>query len=163
MGEREWSREARASTHSRSVHSYREVNTFDAVAGGTSVAEASGSAWSTVCPSAPRTQYLYSAPSPTPGTNNSQTPEDPIDRMGSAVGFQPQKSPITLTPRALGAHTANDVPVTGPPGVSNVRTWAPSTCHRCSWRPSPMRCRSTSPSVGRNRYPSAMTRWCPSG
>ena len=38
--------------------------------------------------------------------------------MGSATGFQPQKSPTTLTPRALGAHTAKDVPVTGPPGES---------------------------------------------
>ncbi len=31
---------------------------------------------------------------------------------------QPSKSPVTVTPRAPGAHTAKDVPVTGPSGVS---------------------------------------------
>ena len=117
MGEWKWSRSARSDIHAESVHSKSEVYTREPVAGGTSVAVASGSAWSMVRPSAPRTQYLYTAPSPTPGTKSSHTPEAPSARMGSAVGFQPQKGPMTETPRALGAHTANEVPVTGPPGV----------------------------------------------
>ena len=44
-----------------------------------------------------------------------------------------------------------------------VAARAPRTSHSRSWRPSPMRCRSTSPSVGRNRYPSATVRVWPSG
>ena len=57
-------------------------------------------------------------PSPTPGTNSSQTPDDPSERIGVPAPDQWSKSPVTRTPRALGAHTANEVPVTGPPGVS---------------------------------------------
>jgi hypothetical protein len=52
----------------------------------------------------------------------------------------------------LGAHTANEVPVMSPrPSEPRPRTWEPSTCHSSSCRPSPIRCRSNSPSVGRCR------------
>ena len=53
--------------------------------------------------------------------------------------------------RAFGAQTANDVPLAWPAS----RTCAPSTRHSCSCRPSPIRCRSISPSVGRKRYGSS--------
>ena len=92
--------------------------TTDAVAGGTSVANAIGSALSRHWLSAPRIWNLYRAPSPTPGTNSSHTPDEPSERIGSARPDQKSKSPATRTPRAFGAHTANDVPVTAPPGVS---------------------------------------------
>ena len=50
--------------------------------------------------------------------NSSQTPEEPSERIGLARPSQPSKSPATRTPRALGAQTANEVPVTTPLGVS---------------------------------------------
>ena len=50
---------------------------------------------------------------------------------------------------SFGAHTANEVPCTSPTGLSYSRTCAPRTRHSSSWRPSPIRCRSISPSVGR--------------
>ena len=52
------------------------------------------------------------------GTNSSQTPVLPSTRIGWLLPFQPLKSPTTRTPRAAGAQTANDVPVTGPVGLS---------------------------------------------
>src|SRR6185437_14972755 len=106
---------ARWSSQAASVHVYRSVWTTEAVAGGTSVANAIGSAFSRHCPSAPRTWYLYRAPSSTPGTNSSHTPDEPSERIGRARPDQCSKSPVTRTARALGAHTANDVPVTLPP------------------------------------------------
>ncbi len=60
------------------------MKTTDAVAGGRSVALASGSAFSRHTPSGPQTAYLYLVPSPTPGTNSSHTPELPSERIGSA-------------------------------------------------------------------------------
>ena len=53
-----------------------------------------------------------------PGTNSSQTPLLPSERMGNARESQPLKSPAIRTPRALGAQTANEVPVTGSLGAS---------------------------------------------
>ena len=67
-------------------------------------------------------------------------------RMGWTRPSQPFQSPTTRTARAVGAHTANAVPSV----PWWVRGWAPSTSHRRSWRPSPMRWRSRSPSVGQN-------------
>ncbi len=52
------------------------------------------------------------------GMNNSQTPVPPIERIGCPVPSQPLKSPTTRTPSALGAHTAKEVPVTVPNGLS---------------------------------------------
>ena len=51
-------------------------------------------------------------PEATSGTNSSQTPETPICRIGCSRPSQSLKSPFTRTPRAWGAHTANDVPGT---------------------------------------------------
>ena len=62
--------------------------------------------------------------------------------------------------KVVGAHTANAVPVTGPKAEAYVRTRAPSAFHNSSCRPSCIRCRSSSPSVGRWRYGSS---WMSSG
>ena len=48
------------------------------------------------------------------GTNSSQTPDAPSDRIGWACPSQKLKSPATRTPRAFGAQTANEDPVTSP-------------------------------------------------
>ena len=83
----------------------------DAVAGGTSAHAASGSIFSRQPPSGPRMRYLYLSPGAASGTNSSHTPLRPIDRIGQpSCGPQPAKSPITRTPRALGAQTANATP-----------------------------------------------------
>ena len=66
---------ARAVTQSSSFQVYREVNTTDAVAGGRSAALAIGSAFSRHTPSGPQIAYLYLAPSVTPGTKSSHTPD----------------------------------------------------------------------------------------
>ncbi len=121
--------------------------TTDEVAGGTSVRRASGSARSVFEPSGRVISNLYSSPSPIPGTNSSHTPEEPSERIGNAVASQKLKVPATRTPRAFGAHTLNLVP--GTPWC--VIGSAPSTRHSSSCRPSPIRCRSNSPSVGRKR------------
>ena len=83
------------------------------------------------------------APGATPGMNSSHTPAPPSERIGCARPSQKLKSPTSLTPRAFGAQTANAVP------VSDGR--APSARQSCSCLPSPIRCRSISPSVGRCR------------
>src|SRR6185312_15610782 len=125
-----------------SDHSYEDEKTTDAVAGGTSVCWASGSACSRHTPSRPRILNLYLEPTCASGTYSSQTPLEPSDRIGHpSYGPQPTKSPTTCTPRALGAHTAKPTPV--------PRGCAPSTRHSFSCRPSPIRCRSSSPRVGR--------------
>ena len=54
----------------------------------------------------------------TPGTNTSQTPELPSERMGCVQPAQPSKSPVTRTPWAVGAHTAKLVPSIWPFGMS---------------------------------------------
>ena len=56
--------------------------TTEAVAGGTSVRRAIGSARSVCEPSGRVISNLYSAPSPTPGTNSSHTPDEPSERIG---------------------------------------------------------------------------------
>src|SRR5580692_353918 len=146
---------ARAASHSESAQLYSDVKTTDAVSGGTSVASAIGSALSRHTPSRPQTEYLYRAPSPAPGTNSSHTPDPPSERIGCARPSQKLKSPTTLTPRALGAHTANDTPPS--------RTCAPRTRQSSSCLPSAIRCRSSSPSVGRYRYGSSWSSSGPSG
>ena len=55
-----------------------------------------------------------------PGTNSSQIPDAPIARIGCRRPSQPLKSPTTLTERAAGAQTANDVP-TNALDLANVR------------------------------------------
>ena len=59
---------------------------------------------------------MYRLPDPTPGTNSSQTPVEPSERIGVPVPSQWLWSPTTRTPSADGAHTANDVPCTSPRG-----------------------------------------------
>ena len=44
------------------------------------------------------------------GTKISHTPLLPSDRMQWLRPSQPLKSPMTRTPRAFGAHTANETP-----------------------------------------------------
>jgi hypothetical protein len=107
-----WDR--RRSSQASSPHRKPDSTTTDAVAGGTSVPFASGSAFCRQVPSAPRTSNLYRAPAVTPGTKISQTPESPSDRMAWVVPCQWLKSPTTRTARALGAQTANAVPSTSP-------------------------------------------------
>jgi hypothetical protein len=51
------------------------------------------------------------------GTKSSQTPLLPSARIGCPAPSQPLKSPMTRTPRELGAHTVKDVPA-GPETVS---------------------------------------------
>ena len=79
-------------------------------------------------------------------------PDEPSERIGCMRPSQKLKSPTTDTARPDGAQTANAVPRT--PSIS--RTWAPSLVHSSSWRPSPTRCRSSSPIVGRKRYGSSI-------
>ncbi|SKY64747.1 Uncharacterised protein [Mycobacteroides abscessus subsp. abscessus] len=117
IGSRVGSLATRRSIQSSSDQTKSEWVTTEAVAGGTSVRLAIGSALSWMVPSAPWTRNLYSVPSPTSGMNNSQTPDGPIDRIGVDRPLQPSKSPITTTPCALGAHTENVVPGTSPSGV----------------------------------------------
>ena len=69
-------------------------------------------------------------PSPTSGTNSSQTPRAPSERIGCPRPSQPLKSPTTRTPWALGAHTANDVPVTPARRTCARARRAPSTAAR---------------------------------
>ncbi len=57
------------------------------------------------------TRNLYSVPSPRPGTNNSQMPLGMCLRIGWRRPSQALKSPMTLTPWALGAQTAKFTPV----------------------------------------------------
>jgi hypothetical protein len=82
IGARTASREPRALSHEASAQECREVYTTDAVAGGCSVARASGSAFSRHTPSGPQMANLYLAPSVTPGTNSSHTPTPPSERIG---------------------------------------------------------------------------------
>ena len=84
IGSRTGCRPDRAAIHSASAQAYREVNTTDSVPGGRSAAAASGSAFLRHTPSRPHTAYLYRAPSATPGTNSSHTPEPPSERIGNA-------------------------------------------------------------------------------
>src|ERR1700754_5340178 len=87
---------------------------MDAVAGGTSVRRAIGSALRKRSPLREVISNLYRASSPTPGRNSSHTPDDPSDRIGKAVPSQELNSPATRTPWAFGAHTVKRVPVTPP-------------------------------------------------
>ena len=103
-----------------SAHSCFDRWTTDEFAGGTSAANATGSALMRSCPSWARTSNLYFAPSSTPGTKSSQIPLEPSERIGCSRPSQLLKSPTTETERAFGAHTANAVPVT-PLELANVR------------------------------------------
>ena len=77
------------------------------------------------------------------GTNVSQMPLTPRLRIGCEAGFQPLKSPMTLTCSALGAQTAKCTPAL----PSTSRRCAPSFSYaRCSV-PSLNRCRSYSVST----------------
>ena len=110
---------ARARIHSSSVHANSLcAATTDTVSGGVRVRLASGSALSTRAPSAVWMAYLYVAPSSMPGMKISHNPDAPRERIGYWFGFHSQKSPMTATPCALGAHTANEVPRTSPREVS---------------------------------------------
>ena len=84
IGSRTGSCSARPSIHSASAQACRELYTTDAVAGGVSAALAIGSAFSRHTPSGPQIAYLYLAPSRTPGTNSSHTPDPPSERIGYA-------------------------------------------------------------------------------
>ena len=88
--------------------------TREAVCGGTSVANAIGSARSVTEPSAPCTRNLYSPSTGKPGQNSSHTPVEPSTRIGASLPFQWLNSPIRLTPLAFGAHTAKETPSTAP-------------------------------------------------
>ena len=70
-------------------------------------------------------ENLYLAPGPTPGTNSSHTPAPPSDRMGWARPSQKLKSPVTRTPRAFGAQTANAVPVAPPVSIGRAPSASP--------------------------------------
>ena len=88
--------------------------TFDAVAGAVSARRAIGSAFARRTPSLHRISNLYAVPSRTSGTNSSHTPDSPSVRMPWPTPSQWLKSPTTRTALALGAQTANAVPVTSP-------------------------------------------------
>src|SRR4051812_41905823 len=105
---------SRTASQALSCHRWPAVVTNDAVAGGISVAKAIGSARSCQRPSLPSSRNLYRVPAGRPGMNSSHTPEEPSERIGLARPSQPSKSPVTRTPLALGAHTANEVPATLP-------------------------------------------------
>ena len=55
---------------------------------------------------------MYREPSSAPGTNSSQSPDEPSERIGFSRPSQPLKSPTTLTEAAFGAQTANATPAT---------------------------------------------------
>src|SRR5689334_6189844 len=108
---------ARSAIQSASSHVYSLLVTREARRGGTSVANAIGSARSVVTPSAPGTRDLYRPSGGKSGQHNSQTPEEPSVRIGASLPLQWLKSPMRLTPLSFGAHTAKDTPVTGPSAV----------------------------------------------
>src|SRR6478735_9125537 len=113
IGEATGCRAGRAASHSSSPQEYDDSKTREAVSAGFSAQAASGSAFSCHTPSGPRMAYLYDVPVPTAGTNSSHTPEVPSCRIGCSRPSQLLKSALIRTARALGAQTANDVPVTG--------------------------------------------------
>jgi len=84
--------------------------------------KATGSAFSRSRPFCVRISNLYFVPWSTPGTNSSQIPDVPSERIGCRRPSQELKSPTTETERAFGAQTAKAVPRT----PSSSRTWAPS-------------------------------------
>src|SRR5690606_41033549 len=100
--------------HSASHQEYSDSVTTEAFAGCTSAARASGSAFASAVPSGVMISNLYRVPLPTCGTNSSQTPLSPSERIDVARPSQPLKSPMTRTARAFGAQTANEVPTTSP-------------------------------------------------
>ena len=71
----------------RRFHSYDDSCTTDAFAGGVSARFAIGSAFCRQTPSRPQMSNLYRVPGPTPGTNSSQTPDEPsrAHRVRAAV------------------------------------------------------------------------------
>ena len=72
-------------------------------------ARAIGSAFSRHCAvGAEDLELVARRPRRRPGTNSSQTPEPPSERIGCARPSQWLKSPDAGRPRALGAQTAND-------------------------------------------------------
>src|SRR4029079_19201602 len=113
---------ARDCRHTRACQDCCASQTTDEFAGGTSVWKASGSLFSRNRPSWVRIPNLYFVPSSTPGTNSSQSPDAPSERIGCRRPSQELKSPTTETERAFGAQTANAVPTT----PSSSRTCAPS-------------------------------------
>jgi hypothetical protein len=153
---------ARRDIHSPSPHSWVVVATTDAVAGATSARRAMGSAFIVQWPACVRISNLYDSPGSTPGTNSSHTPEAPMLRIEWPTPSHRLKSPTTRTARARGAHTVNETPRSAPTGESYTRWFAPSTVHSSSWRPSAMRCRSSSPIVGAYRYGSSAIHSLPS-
>ncbi len=155
---------ARRCIHASSLHAYALVYTMDEFAGACSAKKAIGSTFSRQMPSAPSTLNLYKAPSLTPSTNSTQTPEPGIRCMASPV--HQLKSALSRTSRAFGAHTANRVPVTSPRSSSKTVTgWAPRRRqHSVSpplWKPSrsqPVKpaegsCAISIPNVGSGQCP----------
>ena len=115
--------------------------------GGVSASAAIGSAFSRQTPSGPQIENLYRVPGPTPGTNSSQTPAPPSDRIGWARPSQKLKSPTTRTPRAFGAQTANAVPV----AASAARRARPQLLVPCPRRSGAGRARRASAGAGTGR------------
>ena len=149
MGERSGSAALRFSSQAASFQAnFRVSHTMADCLGGSSKKAPNGSVFTFRFPCASSISNLYSAPSPTPGTKISQTPEDPSTRIAWRRPSQSLKVPMTETRRAFGAQTANAVPAT----PSSVSSCAPRTSPRRRWLPSPKRCRSVSPTVGQKEY-----------
>src|SRR3954466_8001888 len=70
---------ARSTSQAPAPHSWGDSVTTEALSGGTSVSNASGSDFSRQVLSAPSTWYRYRLPTCTPRTKISQTPREPTD------------------------------------------------------------------------------------
>ncbi len=67
------------------------------MSGGASISFAQGSVLIRSKPSLVLSSYLYSVPTPMPGTNSSQMPVGPSERIGKSRPSQLLNSPTTLT------------------------------------------------------------------
>ena len=122
IGARNTSRPARRRRYAPSRHAKPSVlQTLEAVAGPVSQCAAKGSALSTVFPSAPVMQYLYSAPFCSPSARVTHVPSS-SRVMGCAALSQPLKSPTRDTCCACGAQTAKQCR----PGSTS---WQPNVRH----------------------------------
>src|SRR5512140_3190789 len=91
-------RSRRVSIHCLSPHPYSSDHARDAVAGGTSLWKANGSARSSTCPCVVRIAYLYAWARFACGTYASQMPElSQRAFMTSTPRFQPFQSPMMET------------------------------------------------------------------
>src|SRR4029453_17601495 len=107
MGASSALRSSRDAIQESSAQLYARSQTTDAVFGGSSQANAKGSAFSSArAPLCGEIRNLYSEPAETSGMNPSQIPEDARGRSRRRPPCQPLNPPTPATRPASGAQTA---------------------------------------------------------